>query len=211
MNAATAIETTIPTLGPGAAGMRLSSEEFDQGDFVEGWRYELIDGVLVVNPAPLPQERGSNERLGHWLLQYQELHPQGSVLTDTLPEHDIFVNEQRRRADRVIWVGVNQPLDFAQTPTIAIEFVSQGKRNWLRDYEQKRAEYASIGIKEYWVINRFSRSLSVFIAGQGEQVFDERAVYRTPLLPGFELSMTKLLAVADQYASRSARKNDEIE
>ena len=30
------------------------------------------------------------------------------------------------------------------------------------------------------------------------QVFDERAVYRTPLLPGFELSMTKLLAVADQ-------------
>ena len=200
MNAAIAVEKTIPILGPGAAGTRLSPEEFDQGEFVEGWRYELIDGVLVVNPAPLPQERGPNERLGYWLLHYQEFHPQGSVLVDTLPEHDILVDQQRRRADRAIWIGVSQPIDYAQTPTIAVEFVSQGKRNWLRDYEHKRAEYAAIGIKEYWVINRFARSLTVFIAGQGEQVFNEQAVYRTALLPGFELSMAKLMAVADRYA-----------
>lgn len=200
MNTATEVEKTIPILGPGAAGTRLSAEEFDQGNFVEGWRYELIDGVLVVNPATLPQERGPNERLGHWLLQYQEFHPQGRALVDTLPEHDIIVNQQRRRADRVTWIGVSQPLDFTQTPTIAVEFVSQGKRNWLRDYEQKKEEYAAIGIKEYWVFNRFTRSLTVFAAGQVEQVFNEQAVYRTPLLPGFELSMAKLMAVADRYA-----------
>lgn len=200
MNTATEVEKTIPILGPGAAGTRLSPEEFDQGNFVEGWRYELIDGVLVVNPATLPQERGPNERLGHWLLQYQEFHPQGRALVDTLPEHDIIVNQQRRRAERVIWIGVSQPLDFTQTPTIAVEFVSQGNRNWLRDYEQKKEEYAAIGIKEYWVFKRFTRSLTVFAAGQVEQVFNEQAVYRTPLLPGFELSMAKLMAVADRYA-----------
>ncbi len=208
MSATIVDEDIIPMLGPGAAGTRLTAKEFDQAEFVEGWRYELIEGVLVVNPAPLPQERGPNERLGHWLLQYQEFHPQGKSLTDTLPEHDIQVKDQRRRADRAIWIGLSHPLDYTQTPTIAVEFVSKGKRNWLRDYEQKRNEYAEIGIEEYWVINRFKRTLTVFAAGQSEKLLEEQAIYQTPLLPGFELSLAKLLAVVDRYAGRGDREDD---
>lgn len=200
MTASIVDEKLIPVLGPGAAGMRLSAKEFDQAEFVRGWRYELIDGVLVVNPAPLPQERGPNERLGYWLLQYQEFHAQGGCLTDTLPEHDIRVHEQRRRTDRAIWCGLAHPLDTTHPPTIAVEFVSQGKRNWLRDYEQKRIEYAQVGIKEYWVINRFNRTMTVFTVGQGERLLEEQANYQTPLMPGFELSLAKLFAVADRYA-----------
>jgi hypothetical protein len=40
-------------LGPDSSGALLSLEEFDAAVFEEGWRYQLIHGVLVVSPAPL--------------------------------------------------------------------------------------------------------------------------------------------------------------
>jgi len=52
---------------PSAAGMLLAPDEFDSAEFEDGYRYELIRGVLVVSPAPSPQECGLNVRLGHWL------------------------------------------------------------------------------------------------------------------------------------------------
>ena len=39
-------------LGPRSAGLLLTPKEFDRARFEEGWRYELINGVLVVSPTP---------------------------------------------------------------------------------------------------------------------------------------------------------------
>ena len=64
-------------LGPRSAGLLLTPAEFDHARFQEGWRYELINGVLVVSPTPSRQERGPNETLGQWLENYQEGHPHG--------------------------------------------------------------------------------------------------------------------------------------
>ena len=42
-------------LGPALNGIRLSAEEFDSvTEFNEDFHYELIDGVLIVNPIPSP-------------------------------------------------------------------------------------------------------------------------------------------------------------
>jgi len=56
-------------LGPHSSGASLSPAEFDAAEFEEGWRYELIHGVLVVSPPPLRKERDPNEELGHWRTQ----------------------------------------------------------------------------------------------------------------------------------------------
>ena len=42
-------------LGPRSAGLLLTPAEFDRARFREGWRYELINGVLVVSPTPVTQ------------------------------------------------------------------------------------------------------------------------------------------------------------
>ena len=48
-----------PILGPESAGMLMTPEEFDAvNDYDENYRYELIHGVLVVNPIPNPEETG---------------------------------------------------------------------------------------------------------------------------------------------------------
>src|SRR5271163_3084255 len=103
------MSTAIPAvrrLGPRSAGLLLTTAEFDRARFRRGWRYELINGVLIVSPTPSRKERDPNEELGHWLRQYRDAHPQGSSLNSTLPEEEIQTKKQRRRVDRAIWAGL---------------------------------------------------------------------------------------------------------
>src|SRR5208337_602516 len=39
-------------------------------------------------------------------------------------------------------------------------FVSEGKRNRPRDYHEKRTEYLAAGVREYWINDRFARTLT---------------------------------------------------
>jgi Uma2 family endonuclease len=194
------------TLGFELAGTLMTPEEFDAIEEAdENYRYELIRGVLIVSPSASVEERDPNEELGHWLRNYREGHPQGSALDRTLSEQMVPVLQDRRRADRVFWAGLGRRPDLkADIPTVVVEFVSPGKRNRRRDYEQKRQEYLAVGVVEYWIIDRFRRTLTVVRNGpEGAQeiVVGEADVYRTPLLPGFELPLGRLLALADDWAT----------
>lgn len=189
-------------LGPHSSGAALSPEEFDAAVFEEGWRYELIHEVLVVSPPPLRKERDPNEELGHWLRSYQEARPQGRTLDATFPEETVVTPTERRRADRVIYAGLGRDPHEGEVPAIVVEFVSAGKRSLSRDHQEKRDEYLAIGVREYWIIDRFARCLTVYQM-QGDscthQVVREGQVYTTPLLPGFELRLDGLLERADRW------------
>lgn len=191
-------------LGPESNGVLMSPKQFDMiEDCERGWRYELIHGVVIVNPPPLDEQVGPNEYLGNLLYVYKVYHPQGVNLDMTLPErYVIWKGPNRRIADRVIWAGLGRkPRTRKDVPTIAIEFVSAGLRNILRDYEFKRREYLAAGVVEYWVIDRFQRTMTVFRRTRPRKtVVPEKATYRTPLLPGFELPLADTLKVADQLA-----------
>lgn len=189
-------------LAPHSSGVSLAPAEFDAAEFEEGWRYELIHGVLVVSPPPLRKERDPNEELGHWLRSYQETHPQGRTLDATFHEETVVTPTERRRADRVIYAGLGRDPHDGEVPTVVVEFVSAGKRNLLRDYEQKRAEYLAIGVREYWIVDRFARCLTVYrLHGSSsiQQVVREGEIYTTRLLPGFELRLDGLLERADRW------------
>jgi Uma2 family endonuclease len=194
--------TTV--LGPELNGTLMTPEEFDAvEDYDDNYVYELIHGVLIVNPIPLEGEVGPNEYLGHLLLAYWERDLQHSALNATLPERYIRTKDSRRRADRVIWAGLGRVPDWKNDlPSIAVEFVSRARRDRVRDYEEKQREYMELGIAEYWIIDRFLRSMTVVRKGpKGPQVrvIHEQATYSTPLLPGFELPLARLLQIADRF------------
>lgn len=189
-------------IGPEANGAIMTPEEFDRASFSEDWRFELVNGVLVVSPIPSEGEVDPNEELGRWLRNYQADHPQGSALDKTLPEREVRAGRNRRRADRLIWVGLGRRPRRHETPSIIVEFVSRRKRDRVRDYEDKRDEYMKIRVKEYWLIDRFARVMTVFIregAKFRKRVIREDQIYRTPLLPGFELPLARLLEIADDW------------
>jgi Uma2 family endonuclease len=191
-------------VGLESAGVSMTPEEFDAiEEYDELYHYELIHGVLVVTPFASEAETKPNEILGHLLLTYQETHPQGASLDETLYESYIRTQDSRRRADRVIWAALGRTPDpQVDLPTIVVEFPAAGRAAWKRDYIEKRHEYLTIGVREYWVIDRFQRVMTVYFdeAGKpGERHVAESEIYRSPLLPGFELPLARLLAAADKW------------
>ena len=206
--------STIPLeelyLGPESNGMRMTPEEFDAvEEYDENYTYELVNGVVIVNAIPLAEETSPNELLGHLLWQYQQYDPRGRVLDETLPQQYVKTRLGRRLADRLIWTGLGRIPDVRKDrASIAVEFVSAGRRNQKRDYVDKRRDYQKAGLQEYWIIDRFRRILTVIRngpSGAEETVFPENQAYESPLLPGFVLPLAQLLQAADQHA-RAARK-----
>jgi Uma2 family endonuclease len=199
----------IPTpvqVGPESNGMLMTPEEFDAlEDWEEGYRYELVHGVLIVTPPPALGEHKPNDELGHWLLTYRDTHPHGSALDDTAPEHTIQNRTGRRRTDRAVWAGLGRTPDYDHDPpAIAIEFVGRRSRDRRRDYFDKRQEYTEAGVREYWIIDRFRRTMTVCRGVDEEEIVVEGQSNSTKLLPGFELPFARLLAIADRTEGQSA-------
>jgi Uma2 family endonuclease len=192
----------LTRLGPELNGTLMTAEEFRAIDECEpGYRYELIHGVLIVSPPPDAGERGPSDHLGFLLRLYRQTHPQGASLDATLFEQELETSAGIRRADRVIWAGLGrQPDPSTDVPAIVVEFVSDTSRDRRRDYEEKREEYAAIGVREYWIIDRFRRTLTVCSGSAKPQIFRATDVYSTPLLPGFELPLKQLLDIADGWS-----------
>lgn len=195
-------------LGPDQNGIVLTADEFDAASFEEDWRYELIHGVLVVSPIPSEAERDPNGVLGAYLTLYQKTHPQGSSLDVTLFEHEIPIGDNRRKVDRVLWAGLGRLPVPEELPTVAIEFVSKRRRDQIRDYETKRDEYLEAGIQQYWVVDRFKETLTVFALARGRlktKVFHANQAFRTDLLPGFELNLQELFHHANRWDKRAEK------
>lgn len=114
----------------------------------DGHRYELIDGVLIVSPAPVPlhQRAVGNIYLALRAACPDELEvflaPFDVVLAaDTVLEPDLLV--ARRAA-----VG---PKNLPGPPVLAIEVLSPSTRRF--DLMLKRSRLESAGCPHYWVVD----------------------------------------------------------
>lgn len=201
-------------IGPDSAGLRMTPEEFDAIDeFDANLCYELVDGVVVVNPPPSDAQADPNDILGYFLHHYRFTHVNGSVLSKTSTERYVRVRNGRRIADRLIWVGFeSRPVSNYDTPTIAIEFVSPGKRNHERDYVAKSNEYLDAGVLEYWIFDRFTESMTIHRrsdSGVETTLLDRNAICRTGLLPGFEFPVAAVIDEANAAAEAELKKKQE--
>ena len=62
-----------------------------------------------------------------------------------------------------------------------------------------------IKVQEYWIIDRFQRTMTVYFQSGDKvkkKVVRENQTYTTDLLPGFELPLGRLLALADRWAGQ---------
>ena len=75
------------------------------------------------------------------------------------------------------------------------EIVSPGRTSRNRDYVKKRSEYEQLGVKEYIIVDRFKKQVTVHTrtpGGYQEQVLTSADTYTSPLLPGLAVPLAKV-------------------
>ena len=184
------------TLGPEDAGRFVSAREFTDADYIEPWRYEREDGRLIVMA---PDGGDHVEITSPWLqhlIIYQVQHR--DVVALVVPNAWVRVNDG---TDRIGDIGVYLTTAGStakipdRVPELMFEIVSPGRRSRERDYEVKRREYHRLGIREYVVIDRFERIVTVFRSGAMDQevrVYSGSEAYESALLPGLRIPLAEV-------------------
>jgi Uma2 family endonuclease len=158
----------------------------------DGYRYEVIDGVLYMTPLPSILHQRVSLQLIRKLAEFVEQHDLGEVLqapvgvrlpnqpTPLLPDI-LFV-----RAERLDIIG---DVYVEGAPDLVMEILSPG--NWLYDCREKKQVYQQGGVAEYWIVDPRTETIQVYqlerggYALLGQYGAGERV--QSPGLPGFEV------------------------
>lgn len=130
----------------------------------EGWKIELVEGVLHdMTPQGTPHSSAVRKLLRELLRivpgKGLEVQPQMplAVSDDSLPEPDIAVVPE-------------DPSDYAGfNPTEAVLVAEVSQTSLWYDRQVKSRTYAAAGIPEYWILNLAARELEVYREPCGER------------------------------------------
>lgn len=180
-------------LGPADHGRAVSAEEFAEADYTEPWKYERVDGSLVVMSPDSKEHDDCSEPLRDYLGAYRLVRP--DVVQEVVSKAWVRVNGG---TDRIGDVGVflktdrDVPPRPDRVPELMFEIVSPDRTSRERDYVHKRAEYHKLGVLEYVIVDRFVPRFTVLThtpTGYAERVLAADETYTSPLLPGLEIPL----------------------
>lgn len=158
-------------------------QKLDYGDYStlpdDGKRYELLEGDLVVTPAPSPLHQRVSKRLQRQLESYFETRGLGEVFNAPvdviLTPHDVV------QPDLVV-VGQaaqvsNRGIEGA--PLLVVEVLSPTTRE--RDRTIKASRYSTLGVKHYWILDPEAQQLECYLLEATRYVLRARGEGRTTL------------------------------
>ena len=176
-------------------GFLLTRNEFAEADFAEHWRYERIRGVLSLMPPTGEEHTDTWEPIRDHLVIYKTKHP--DHVHRVVTEAWIAVDDQSDRiADLAVYLKSGHGSIPQRIPELIVEVVSQGPEDRKRDYEDKRADYQRIGVREYVIVDRFEQRVTVLQLIEGEYaeaVLGPDDKYTSSLLPGLEIPLQGII------------------
>jgi Uma2 family endonuclease len=182
-------------LGPDDAGRAVSADEFAEAIYEEPWRYEREEGRLVVMA---PDGEDHVEAADPWL-DYLFVYRSGhrDVVQRVVPNAWVRVDEGTDRIGDigVFLVGRRQAKKIPhRVPDLMFEIVSPGRTSHNRDYVKKRADYERLGVKEYVIVDRFKKQVTVHVRVRGRyqtRVLTTADTYTSRLLPGLAIPLSE--------------------
>jgi Uma2 family endonuclease len=161
-------------------------------------RHELIDGEHVVSPSPNTAHQLISVRMFRALDDHVHRHRLGEVLfapfdvklslfTVLVPDLVYFTTERFAKV-------VNEKHATA-APDLVVEILSPGTRR--RDKGRKRAVYDREGVREYWIVDPETRSITTLrrprpgagLTGMTTLALADDGVLESRLLPGLQIPL----------------------
>jgi len=157
----------------------------------DGHHYEIVNGVLLMAPAPDLGHQSIVLRLSHYLFVHTELAGLGRVFVAPV---DVELGPKNVLQPDVV-VILNAHLDrmtakkIIGAPDLVVEVASPSTA--AIDRLTKYDVYARAGVAEYWIVKPDSRAVELLILEDGEYrslgVFSGKATLPSRIAPGLSV------------------------
>lgn len=163
-----------------------------------GPRYQLVEGDLLMSPAPNRYHQDISRNLEYQLLRYLESHPFGilyhapfDVYLDDInvfqPDIAVILNANR---------GILNDAGTEGAPDLIVEILSPKTRRI--DLDPKKKVYARAGVKELWIIDPEPQRIDVFELPRSVEhparVWGVESTLSSELLPELAIAAAKVFA-----------------
>ena len=165
---------------------------------LEGTRYQLLDGEMILSTSPTPKHQSLLGNLYRALHAFVDAGNLGQVrlapLDVVLSNHDVaqpdlmFVSNER--------ASVITEANIQGAPDLVVEILSPSTAGYDQGY--KRALYAQHGVREYWLVDPDAETVAVLVLGEEglspHQTFETGQTLESPLLAGLSLELEDLFS-----------------
>ncbi len=176
--------------------IKFTYEDYKNLPESETRRYELLEGELVMVPAPSWFHQSISATLFRSLDSHMRARGLGEVrfapLDVVLSEHDVvqpdlmFISKARLK---IVREGV-----VRGAPDLVVEILSPATSQ--RDRTYKRTLYARYGVKEYWLVDPDAQTIEVLTLGaEGYRragLYEKGQVLRSSLLAELEIPLAEV-------------------
>lgn len=139
--------------------------------------YEIIGGEKFMAPAANLDHSGIIGRLHFCFVKYFLENNNGYVYTDDVDVH--FSDGSLYKPDLVVVLKSNEKILAGRkaiygAPDMVVEVLSYSTRN--KDLTIKKDTYEAQGVREYWIIDPWAKSVTVYLLRDGKYFLDDRYI-----------------------------------
>ncbi len=159
----------------------------------DGHRYEIVNGVLIMAPAPSPEHQSITVRIAYYLFPHIDLAGIGKLLTAPL---DVELEPKNvYQPDLVVVLNAHLARVAAKriigAPDLVVEVASPSTAAY--DRLTKYEEYARAGITEYWIVKPIAHAVEVLVLENGKYrslgIFSGQQTLPSRVVPGLPVKV----------------------
>lgn len=198
----TATPDVLPTVVPATSAAGPPPGRWTYADYAalpaDSQRYEIVDGVLYMTPAPSIGHQSASTLFITYLTIHVQLAGRGLVFSAPIdvelgprdvvqPDVIVVLNERR---------GIVRPDRIVGAPSLVIEILSPGTAGY--DRRDKQDAYARAGVPEYWLADPAAQTVEVLLLEEGRYrtagVFRRQAQLPSVVAPDLPVRVEQFFA-----------------
>ena len=166
----------------------------------DGHRYEVVQGMLYMSPAPNVRHQTVVVWIAHYLVQYVQVPGLGRVLVSpidmelapkTVVQPDVVVVLKRNEA-------ILHPSRIIGAPDLVVEVASPTTATY--DRRTKLEAYARASVPEYWIADPEAQTVELLVLDAGKSDYQSQGVFRdditlpSRIVPEFPVAVARFFA-----------------
>lgn len=188
---------TLQTVQPTVNGSKKKWTYQDYLTLGEEVHCQVLEGELIMTPAPNLEHQRISRKLEFELLRFVEERSLGEVFDAPV---DVILDDENVVQPDLVFIahasaGKLGKRGIMGAPDLVVEITSRSSLYY--DRHQKKALYVQAGVKEYWLVDPANRSIEVFFLAAGQYQIvghaEGQGSVASKLLEGFAIDVTKIM------------------